>query len=85
MLEKLRADVPLGNAKGAVMEERVEPMDDAAPTHYTCVDCGASIPMVGAEPSEFLIAKRGEPTHRVLMTAGSEVHRCRSVFLMGTF
>jgi hypothetical protein len=77
--------LPLGKAKGAAMQERVEPVNSASPTHYTCVDCGASIPVIGAEPSEMLVAKRGEPTHRVLMAAGSEVHRCPSVFLIATF
>ncbi|HTD50931.1 MAG TPA: hypothetical protein VK771_10045 [Acidimicrobiia bacterium] len=66
------------------MHEPPEPTTPAAPTEHTCVECGATIPVTGGTPLEFLVARRGTRSRRVLTVAGSEVHRCASVFLIGT-
>lgn len=66
------------------MPEGPAPTNTTSVTEHVCVDCGATIPVVGGTPSEFLIAQRGTHSRRVLAVAGTEVHRCASVFLIGT-
>jgi hypothetical protein len=66
------------------MPETPETTNATPVIEHVCVDCGATIPVVGGTPVEFLIARRGTHSRRVLAVAGSEIHRCASVFLMGT-
>jgi hypothetical protein len=66
------------------MHEPPDPMTPGTSTAYTCVECGATIPVTGGAPLEVLVAQRGTRSRRVLTVAGSEVHRCTSVFLVGT-
>jgi hypothetical protein len=72
------------HTKGSAVHRTPEPMTDTDRTHHECVDCGATIPVDEGPPDEFLEAARGKPSRRVVTIAGTEVHRCQSVFLIGT-
>jgi len=70
--------------KGKPMHETSDARNATGPTHHTCVDCGATILVTGGPPVEFLVAQRGANSRRVVTVAGSEIHCCASVFLIGT-
>lgn len=72
------------HTKGSAAQRTAEPMNEADRTHHECVDCGATIPVDEGPPDEFLEARRGQQSRRVVTIAGTEVHRCQSVFLIGT-
>src|ERR1700722_17049537 len=52
------------------------------PDQYFCADCDFRMKLVdGVEPTESFEGVTGRRIHRVVTLNGTEVHRCRSVFL----